>query len=590
VQDMKKGAVESLFILGGNPAFTAPADFDFAKNLQGVRRSVHLGTHLDETGMLCTWHIPQAHYLESWGDARSFDGTITLQQPLIAPLYSGKTASELVGAVLQLAPLRSDYEILHEFWRQQQGSDNFEKEWRRALHDGFVTNTASPEITPKLRPEVSELLKAGSNGSDELEVCFRPDPNIWDGQFANNGWLQECPKPISKLTWDNAALISPRLAQSQGIRTGDLLELTVGGKAMECPALIMPGQAEHSVTLHLGYGRARAGREGTGVGFNSYPLRTSQSSWAARGLKLRKTGRTHQLVATQTHHNLHSPERQIYRSGTLREFLRDPEFVKQSTENPEPNHTLYNTDEFPYSGYKWGMSIDLTTCIGCNACVVACEVENNIPVVGKREVARNREMLWLRVDTYYKGSLDNPEFNHMPVPCMHCEHAPCELVCPVAATVHDHEGLNVQVYNRCVGTRFCSNNCPYKVRRFNFFQYAKYSAASLEPMYNPDVTVRWRGVMEKCTYCVQRISAARITAEKENRRIKDGEVKTACQQACPADAIVFGDLNDRTSRVAAMKKHPLDYAMLGELNTRPRTSYVAKVVNPSANADPNGTA
>ncbi len=298
------------------------------------------------------------------------------------------------------------------------------------------------------------------------------------------------------------------------------------------------------------------------------------------GLALKKTDLRHHLVATQTHHNVESPERQIYRAGTLKQFLAEPDFVKSTVSEPPERQTLYNPQEFRYDGYKWGMSIDLTTCVGCNACVVACEVENNIPVVGKDQVSRNREMLWLRVDTYYEGAVDNPRFNHMPVPCMHCEHAPCELVCPVAATAHDHEGLNLQVYNRCVGTRFCSNNCPYKVRRFNFLQYTKYHEPSLKPMFNPDVTVRWRGVMEKCTYCIQRISRGRITAEKENRHIRDGEVKSACQQACPADAIVFGDLNDPQSRIAKLKQHPLDYSMLGQLNTRPRTTYLAKVVNP----------
>lgn len=343
----------------------------------------------------------------------------------------------------------------------------------------------------------------------------------------------------------------------------------------------MPGQAQNAVTLHLGYGRARVGRVGAGVGFNAYALRSSDALWSGRGVKITATGRSHPLVTTQTHHNLDSPDRQVYRSGTLSDYLAQADFVKQSVEQPKNADTLYYTDEYKYEGYKWGMSLDLTTCIGCNACLVACEVENNIPVVGKDQVDRSREMFWIRVDTYYKGPLDNPEFKHMPVPCMQCEHAPCELVCPVEATVHDHEGLNLQVYNRCVGTRFCSNNCPYKVRRFNFLRYAPYDQPYREPMYNPEVTVRWRGVMEKCTYCIQRISAARISAEKEDRRIRAGEVRTACQQACPAEAIVFGDLNAPGSKVARLKEHPLDYSMLGQLNTRPRTTYAAKVQNPN---------
>jgi molybdopterin-containing oxidoreductase family iron-sulfur binding subunit len=402
---------------------------------------------------------------------------------------------------------------------------------------------------------------------------------VWDGRFANNGWLQECPRPISKLTWDNAALISPALAQRCRLGQNDMIELRVGRRRLSVPVWILPGQAEKTVTLHLGYGRSRVGRVGTGVGVNVYPLRTAEALWNVQGAQLFKTSRRHLLASTQTHHAIDSPDRQVLRECELREFLADPGVIRREVEEPKPNETLYSPDEYPYTGYKWGMSIDLTTCIGCNACLVACQAENNIPFVGKDQIHRNREMFWIRVDTYYKGSLDNPGFTHMPVPCMHCEHAPCELVCPVEATVHDHEGLNLQVYNRCVGTRFCSNNCPYKVRRFNFYQFTRYNDPAFRPMFNPEVTVRWRGVMEKCSYCIQRISAARISAEKENRRIKDGEVRTACQVACPANAIVFGDLNTPDGAVARLKNQPLDYAMLGQLNTRPRTTYLARVQN-----------
>jgi molybdopterin-containing oxidoreductase family iron-sulfur binding subunit len=414
-----------------------------------------------------------------------------------------------------------------------------------------------------------------------IEITFRPDPSIWDGRFANNGWLQECAKPVSKLTWDNAVLLSPALAQQQKLANGDMVELELNGRKVRGPVWVQPGQAEQTVTLHLGYGRERVGRVGSGVGFNANQLRTSDSFWLGGGLKISKLEKNHPLVATQTHHDLHSPERQIYREGTLDQFKRNAQFLKQSVASPRKEETLYNTNEFRYDGYKWAMSIDLNTCIGCNACLLACNAENNIPIVGKEQVARGREMYWIRIDTYYKGSLDSPEFSHMPVPCMHCEHAPCELVCPVEATIHDHEGLNLQVYNRCVGTRFCSNNCPYKVRRFNFLWYADYKTPSFKPMYNPDVTVRWRGVMEKCTYCIQRISRARITAEKGNRQIQEREIQTACQQACPTNAIVFGDLNAPESTVAKLKSHPLDYSMLGELNTRPRTTYLAKLRNPN---------
>jgi molybdopterin-containing oxidoreductase family iron-sulfur binding subunit len=582
--DIDAGKVDALFIPGGNPIYTSPADFELIQHLSKVKRSIHLSTHLDETSALCTWHIPQAHYLESWSDARSFDGAVSIIQPLIAPLYNGKSAHELLGAMNQQQPIRSDYEIIRDHWRSQNVWPDFEKGWRKALHDGLIAGTESRHKEVRIKNDSPVFTNSPHSeiSNESLEVCFRPDPSIWDGRFANNGWLQECPKPITKLTWDNALLISPGLAQKHRLQNDDIVELTLNGRSLRAPVWITPGQAENSITLPLGFGRERAGRIGNGVGFNAYAFRTSDAFWSANGVTLRNTDARHHLVATQTHHRIDSPERQVYRATTLREIQAQADVVKKSVEMPEKNETLYNPGQYDYAGYKWGMSIDLTTCIGCNACLVACEVENNIPIVGKDQVDRNREMHWIRVDTYYRGSLDNPEFNHMPVPCMHCEHAPCELVCPVEATMHDHEGLNLQVYNRCVGTRFCSNNCPYKVRRFNFYQYTDYHTPSLKPMYNPDVTVRWRGVMEKCTYCIQRISRARITAEKENRRLRDGEVVTACQQACPADAIVFGDLNDPRSKVTRLKQEPLDYPMLGQLNTRPRTTYLAKVTNPNA--------
>jgi Fe-S-cluster-containing dehydrogenase component len=600
-EEMKAGQVDTLFILGGNPVYTASYDVEFGQRLKQVKLSVHLGVEQNETASLCTWHIPQAHYLESWRDARAFDGTVTILQPLIAPLYNGKTAHELLGAMVQLQPVRSDYDLVRQFWFEQKLWRDFEKGWRKALHDGVIgeTQAKAKQVSVKLEriAAASNQLSVISNQSeggvqslpvthraDLIELNVRPDPSIWDGRFANNGWLQECPKPISKLTWDNAALFSPALARRKNLSSGDVVELSFGGRTVRAPVWIMPGQAENSVTVHLGYGRSRVGRVGSGVGFDAYRLRPSGALWGGPGLELVKVNARHEFAATQNHHLIDSADRQVYRAGTLQDYLAEPDFVKQSIEAPESEETLYYPDEYPGSDYQWGMSIDLTTCIGCNACLVACEVENNIPVVGKDQIARHREMFWIRVDTYYQGSPDNPTFNHMPVPCMHCEHAPCELVCPVAATVHDHEGLNLQVYNRCVGTRFCSNNCPYKVRRFNFYQYTDYHQPSYKAMYNPEVTVRWRGVMEKCTYCVQRISHARIAAEKENRPIRDGEVQTACQQACPADAIIFGNLREPNSRIAALKRHPLDYPMLGQLNTRPRTTHLAKITNPHGNA------
>lgn len=613
--EMKRGAVDTLFILGGNPVYTAPADLGFGELVGQVRRSIHLGLDQDETAARCTWHIPQTHYLESWGDARAFDGTVSLMQPLIAPLYDGKTVYELLGTMVQQQPIRGDYDLVRAHWEKQNLWPDFEKGWRRALHDGLIggTQTATkqvrvkPGLTGSLeQPDRSEQLQIRSEpvpatsglespfGTESkkrvrienLEVCFRPDPSLWDGQFANNGWLQECPKPVNKLTWDNAVLISPALAERAGLMTNDLVQVNFRGRAVLGAVWVMPGQAENSLTLHLGYGRSRVGRVGQGVGFNAYDLRPFDSPWIGAQATLVSTGQSHLLVATQTHHNLHSADRQVYRATTLRQLQADPDVIQKTLKNPRTDETLYYTDEYKYQGYKWGMSIDLTACIGCNACVVACEVENNIPVVGKEQVYKNREMLWIRVDTYYRGSLDNPEFSNAPMPCMQCEHAPCELVCPVEAAVHDSEGLNLQVYQRCVGTRFCSNNCPYKVRRFNFLRYTDYQTPNYKPMYNPEVTVRWRGVMEKCTYCVQRIAAARITAEKEDRRIRDGEVRPACQVACPAEAIVFGDLNTPDSQVGRLKSQSLDYPMLGELNVRPRTTYLAKVENPNAELGP----
>ena len=588
--DINAGRVQSLVLLGGNPAYSAPADLEFANLLAKIKRSIHLGLYFDETALSSTWHVAEAHYLESWSDARSFDGTASLIQPLIAPLYNGKTAHELLDGFSQQHTARDDYSIVRDYWRAQNPWPDFEKGWRRALHDGLVANSAAPEKRVQLRAgALKEILQSSNAGqaASNLEVIFRPDPSVWDGCFANNGWLQECARPASSLTWDNAVIVSPALAGRLQLENDDVVEVSANGRTIRGPIWIQPGQASNTITLHLGYGREKLGRVSKGAGFNACALRTSDSFWQASGAEIKKTGASYHLVAAQIHHNLHGPERQVYREGTLNQFRNNEQFLKTSVELPAKEDTLYDENEFKYDGYKWAMSIDLNACIGCNACLLACNVENNIPVVGKEQVDRHREMYWIRIDTYFQGSLDAPDFKHMPVPCMQCEHAPCELVCPVAATVHDHEGLNLQIYNRCVGTRFCSNNCPYKVRRFNFLQYADYHTPSLKLLYNPEVTVRWRGVMEKCTYCIQRISRARITAEKENRRIREDEVQTACQQACPARAIVFGDLNAPNSKVAALKQHPLDYSMLGELNTRPRTTYLAKLGNPNPQLETN---
>jgi molybdopterin-containing oxidoreductase family iron-sulfur binding subunit len=578
-QDMDAGKVNALIILGGNPAFTAPADLQFAERLAKVGLRVHLSMYEDETSQLCHWHIPETHYLESWSDARAYDGTVTILQPLIAPLYGGKSGHDLVAALMGSSD-KSSHDILRGYWQSKSQAKNFELFWRTALHDGVVPGTELParRVSVKSGDWTRQTADGGrGTGEGTLEMVFRPDPAIWDGRFANNGWLQELPKPLSKLTWDNAALVSPATAERLGLATGDVVELEAGGRTVRAPIWIMPGQAADSVTVHLGYGRTRAGRVGTGTGFNAYAIRTVAAPWFAPGLKMRKTGAQYPLATTQSHNSMEG--RNLIRSATLAEFQKNPEFAREMAEEPAPGLSLY--PGFKYEGYAWGMAIDLNACTGCNACVVACQAENNSPIVGKDQVTRGREMHWLRIDRYYQGGLENPSVLHQPVMCQQCENAPCEPVCPVGATLHSSEGLNDMVYNRCIGTRYCSNNCPYKVRRFNFLAFQDFNTPSLKLMRNPNVTVRSRGVMEKCTYCVQRINAAKIEAEKSDRPVRDGEIQTACQQACPTQAIVFGNINDPGSRVAKLKAEPRSYGLLADLNTRPRTSYLANVKNPN---------
>jgi MoCo/4Fe-4S cofactor protein with predicted Tat translocation signal len=612
VQDMDEGRVEVLLILGDNPVFTAPVDLHFAESLAKVPLRVHLGLYNDETAAQCHWHIPEAHFLESWSDARAFDGTASIVQPLIAPLYNGKSAHELLAALGE-QPDRTAYEIVQghwrDYWRQQGSSGDFDSFWQRSVHDGVIAGTALPPKQVSLKPDWAKAPATPQPSDKGLEIIFRPDPALLDGRFANNGWLQELPRPITKLTWDNAAIVSPTTAKQLGVgyapgnRSGghgqtitDVVELRYGDRTVKAPVWIQPGHADDTITIHLGHGRTRAGKVGTGTGFNAYLLRTSEAPWIGQGVSVRKTGERYQLACVQFHHLMEG--RDLIRAGTLAEYRKNP-----SLEPPKPEANPATAREsraerpekethgkrvplslypgFEYHGYKWGMSIDLSACVGCSACVVACQAENNIPVVGKPGVLQGREMHWLRIDSYYEGNLDNPKTYFQPVPCMQCENAPCELVCPVEATAHSDDGLNDMVYNRCVGTRYCSNNCPYKVRRFNFLQYSDYATQSLRLMYNPDVTVRSRGVMEKCTYCVQRIRNAQMEADKQGRRVRDGEILTACQAACPASAIIFGDINDAKSEVAQLKAEPRDYALLAELNTRPRTTYLAAVRNPN---------
>ena len=616
--DMEGGRVATLIILDANPVYTAPADLEFAARLQKVALRIHSGLYQDETAELCHWHIPAAHYLESWSDARAYDGTASIVQPLIAPLYGGKTAHEMVAA-LSSVPQRSSYEAVREHWRARaSGRQDFERWWRKSLHDGVIEDSAfrprsfavdgariagsgSGPAAKMGQGQEGKRAAAGAEKNDlragaaeagaTLELVFRPDPSVFDGQFANNAWLQELPRPLIKLTWDNAAFLSPAtaerlgLAQATGWRGGDVhadvVELRFQGRSVRAPICIMPGQADNTVTLHLGYGRRRAGRVGSNVGRDVYPLRSAETLWSATGIEIHRTGERYPLALTQLHHNIHG--RDLVRAGTLEQFRKNPDFAQHGEHDGEVP-SLY--PEYEYPGHAWGMAIDLSACVGCNACVVACQAENNIPVVGKNEVLRSREMHWLRIDSYFSGSPENPETYYEPILCMHCEKAPCEVVCPVNATAHSAEGLNDMVYNRCVGTRYCSNNCPYKVRRFNFLQYSDWRTESLKPLRNPDVTVRSRGVMEKCTYCVQRINHARIEAEVQGRPMGDGDIVTACQQACPAQAIVFGDINDAESAVAARKSSPRNFSLLAELNTQPRTTYLAPLRNPNPELKP----
>ena len=594
VNDLNAGKVECLVILGANPVYDAPADFNFADAIMKAKTRVHCSLYNDETGELCQWHAPAAHYLEAWSDARAYDGTVGIVQPLIAPLYEGRSAHELI-ARLTGEESKSGHALVHDYWQSQRTEKGqaFEAVWETALHDGIVAGTALPAISVSVQPNfaTSPAAQAAAGDATALEVVFRPDPSIGDGEYANNGWLQELPKPITRLTWDNAVLISVSMAASLGLTTGDFVVLQYAGREATGGVFVVPGHADNSVTLHLGYGRVRAGSIGSGPGFSAYLIRTSSAPWAARGLQITKTGEKYALASTQQQYSIdfdghpaeeesaHAFRRDLVQIATLAEFTKNPSFAQNDEDTAVPGPSLY--PPVKYDGYSWGMSIDLNRCVGCNACVIACQSENNIAVVGKDQVARGRAMHWIRIDTYFRGDLDNPEMYYEPLPCMQCENAPCEYVCPVGATTHSAEGLNDMTYNRCVGTRYCSNNCPYKVRRFNFYLYSDYKTPSLFGLRNPNVTVRSRGVMEKCTYCVQRINAAKIRSEEENRSVRDGEIVTACQQACPAQAIVFGDINDPNSRVSKLKAQTRDYGLLEDLNTRPRTTFLARVRNPN---------
>ena len=574
VGDMNAGKVNSLLILGGNPVYNTPVDLKFSEALKKVAWRGYLGLFYDETAAQCVWHVPEAHFLESWGDVRGFDGTVSFQQPLIAPLYGGKSVYEVM-ATLAGQPDKSSHDVVQDYWQMQAAGASFDIFWQKALHDGVVPNTARAAANVAAKAPQAPAAQQAQG----LEILFRPDPTIWDGSFANNGWLQELPKPQNKMTWDNAVWVSPATATQHNLNTEDMVELKYQGRTVTGGVWIMPGHANDSVTVHLGFGRTAAGQVGNEVGFNAYLLRTSGEPDGGYGLEIQKISGHHQFATTQHTQTMEIGE--PVRVTTLDEYKKNPQFADaKEGQKPLPQYlTLY--PDYRYQGYKWGMTIDLNTCVGCSSCVSACQSENNIAVVGKIEVARGRHLHWIRVDRYFKGNWDNPELYYQPVPCMQCENAPCELVCPVAATVHSGDGLNQMVYNRCVGTRYCSNNCPYKVRRFNFLLYSDWNTQSLYPLRNPNVTVRSRGVMEKCTYCVQRINAAKIQSEKENRRIAEGEVVPACVQACPTKAIAFGDINDPKSQVAQLKAQARNYSLLEDLNVRPRTTYLGRLRNPN---------
>jgi molybdopterin-containing oxidoreductase family iron-sulfur binding subunit len=600
VSDLNAGKVDWLVILNANPIYSAPADLEFTTAFQNAKTVAHLGSHYDETGHEAHWHIPAAHFLESWSDARAYDGTVSIVQPLIDPLYGGRTAHDVFQLLLN-EPMLSAYEAVRETWKPVIKGD-FEVGWRKALHQGWIDSTAFESAGGKTGagPVPTKVPEPSSKGS--IEIIFRPDPNVYDGRWSNVGWLQELPKPVTNLSWDNAALVSGATLTKLGLEEDDIVELSVGGRKVNAPVLVVPGHPDNSVTVYLGYGRQFAGRVGSGAGFNAYLVRPSWAPFYATG-SIKKLDGKWGVAVTKSHfqdhrgtrfgqpegHNNNSleadeaiNERGIIRYATLDEFKANPGFANEGEgrEKTDKSNSLF--PNWDYKDNAWGMSIDMNSCTGCNACIVSCYAENNIAVVGKQQVRIGRNMQWLRIDTYFEGDLAAPRAHFQPMACQHCENAPCEQVCPVGATVHTPEGLNTMVYNRCVGTRYCSNNCPYKVRRYNFLLFSDFETESLKLLRNPDVSVRSRGVMEKCSYCVQRISAAKIEADKENRPVRDGEIVTACQQACPASAITFGNLNDKGSKVAKLQADERSYQVLADLNTRPRTKYVAAVLNPNS--------
>lgn len=613
VAEINQKAVSTLFILGCNPIYDAPADLEFAKAIESVALRIHHGLYADETAYLSHWHLPASHTFESWGDAVSYDGTTSIIQPLIAPLYGTTRSTTELLSILNGASTAKDFDVVKTYWGNRIGDGATDDAFRKAIHDGFVVDAGSTPMPRPTAPRTSADTTAG-NATDTtalpvapvpaptqrrttdtsrtdvagtipkdrggIEVNIRPDPSIGSGAYSNNGWLQELPNPMTKLMWDNAVLMSPALANSLGVDNNAIVEIALDGRKVSGPVWITPGHADNSVTVHLGYGRTRSGNVGNEIGFSAYPLRTSTNPWYNTGAKISATGDSFPLVSSQDHWSLEG--RNYYREVTLQDFLAKPDLIASMEHIDDRDRSFYDSADWEYKSYAWAMTIDLNRCTACNACVIACQSENNIPVIGKEQVANGREMHWIRIDRYFGGNPDDTgsiSIHNQPVPCQQCEQAPCEVVCPVAATVHSAEGLNDMVYNRCVGTRYCANNCPYKVRRYNFLQYVDSDTEQYRLMRNPNVSVRTRGVMEKCTYCVQRINKARIRAKIADRPIETDSFATACQEACPTNAITFGDGNDAKAMVSQKRESKRNYVMLKELNTRPRTSYLARLRN-----------
>jgi molybdopterin-containing oxidoreductase family iron-sulfur binding subunit len=615
--DMNADKVKLLLVLGSNPVYSAPGDVDFLGGMKKVALRVAVSPYLDETADHCHWHIPASHYLETWGDARAFDGSVSLIQPLIAPLYDSRSPLEVISALIDKEP-RTAHDIVQAQWKGQRSDADFDAFWRTALSEGGIADTASKPYPAKVKSGFAGEYTPAKLADGEFEVSILPDPGIGDGTYSNNAWLMELPRPLTKITWDNAVYVGFSTATKYALEEEDVVEVTYNGKTVTGPIAIQPGHALDSITLHQGFGRTRSGEVSVNLGFNVYPVMTTAAPTIGRGAKIKKLAGKYMLARTEEHYNMEN--RWLARHVTAADYAANPHLIQHGTEKdpvhtPGVEDTLYHPEEKKWEGNAWGMTIDLNKCTGCNACVTACQSENIIPVVGKFEVRKGREMLWLRIDRYYDAgheyvlegkskaeqakTLDNPKVYYHPVPCMHCENAPCEPVCPVGATQHSKEGLNDMVYNRCVGTRYCANNCPYKVRRFNFYHFSRTPLGmrgnrefvvvdsthvhpeSLKPMRNPDVTVRSRGVMEKCTYCVQRINAARIDSKKTGEAITDGQCMTACQQACPAGAITFGNINNPDSAVSKRKASHRNYQILADLNTRARTTYLARITNPN---------